>query len=176
MNEYFQNSACQRTPRVYSGVQCYMFAAVACQHGNSCQSLSIQVEQQEEEINRLLLPALVRYEARPVTRHALKLCHTLLGTREGIQIGRGKPETPQVIKPAARHLPTHTHTHSAQVGTNRNTHVNECIRSGPQIKGNANMNDWWWLAHLHTHYTQRSPLITGFCLDATWWQMLKDAF
>lgn len=46
-----------------------MFAAVACQHGNSCQSLSIQVELQEEEINRLLLPALVRYKALPVTRH-----------------------------------------------------------------------------------------------------------
>lgn len=84
-----------------------MLAAAACQYKNSSQTLSIQLEMQPEEIHRLSPSALVCHEAPTCpTCHqpcAQTVSHSV-GHREEIQIGKEKSATPQVIKPAARHL------------------------------------------------------------------------
>lgn len=201
VNVYYFQSACMWMCDVYLCIhacECVclfrhtrcILAAVVCQCKTSSQSLSIQVELQPEEIHTLPLPALVCHKTLPVTSHALKPCHTLLGTRERIQIGKGKSATPQVIKPAARHLSKLTHAHTpawthtsthihmrvhmhqncAQAGTNQDTHIwahtqSSCVyvckyrhTQGHQIKGNVNVNDWWWPNYLHTcHSTKLTP-------------------
>lgn len=129
---------------LFKHTQC-MLAAAVCQCGTSSQSLSIQVELQPEEIHTLPLPALVCHRALPVTSHALKLCHTLLGTRERIQIGKGKSATPQVIKPAARHLskPTHTraHTHTlTSLDAHKHTHLHESAHASNCTQAGTNQD------------------------------------
>lgn len=121
----------------------YILTDAVCQCGNSSQSLNIQVELQPEEIHKLPLPALLCHNAQPVTNHALKLCHTLLGTRVRIQIGKGKSATPQVIKPAAWHLSKLTHA-------SMETHKRECthilLYSGRHKSHHDHTSDY---THIH---------------------------
>lgn len=92
-------------------------AAAVRRHGNSSQLLSIQWKWQPEEVYSLPLPDLACRKAVPVTSHALRLCHTPLGTREGIQIGTGsQPHLRSLNLQHGTCLNTHsqgpTHTHT----------------------------------------------------------------
>lgn len=134
---------------VYSGKTWCMLAAAYCQYGNSSQSLSIQVELQPEEIQTSSSCFIVCHKALPVTSHALRLCLTLLGTRERTQIGKGKSATPQAIKHAAQHLSKLIHSEAtAWTHTSMNTHP---LRSTPVKHKQAQMKTH---THLWMHITQ----------------------
>ncbi len=145
---------------LFRHTRCALAAAV-CQSGTSSQSLSIQVELQPEETHTLPLPAFVCHKALPVTSHALKLCHSLLGTRERIQIGKGKSVTPKVIKPAARHLSqlTHTHAHSS-LDVHKHTHSHESARASNYTQIGTNQD-----THTHTHTYERTYSHVCVCVN-----------
>lgn len=79
---------------------------------------------------------------------------------KGFRLAKGSPTHLRLLN-LQHNLDTITHwstrehklCSSRNKSTHTHTHTNECIRSRPWIKGNANMNDWW-LDCLHTrHWT-----------------------